>query len=151
MLFCSICCCLYCFPMDEPCSDYSILSWNVRGLHNRAKQEEVRQVIQSCRPMFVCLQETKLDTFSSSTVTSCLGAEFPLNFWYLLADGTHGGVLLSCRDVGYSLLNAIIKAYIVMVMISCRNTPVPWCLTGVYGPQADFDKHLFITKLQELK
>jgi exonuclease III len=46
--------------MDEPTANYSLLSWNVRGLNNPTKQEEVKQVVQLQRPMLVCIQETKL-------------------------------------------------------------------------------------------
>jgi hypothetical protein len=38
----------------QPNLDYSLLSWNVRGLINVAKQEEVKHVVQLHKPMVVC-------------------------------------------------------------------------------------------------
>jgi exonuclease III len=76
--------------MDESCTDYSILSWNVRGLNNKAKQEQVKKIIQVHRPVIVCLQETKLADIPNSVVSSCLGSDFTSNYCYLPADGTRG-------------------------------------------------------------
>jgi hypothetical protein len=39
-------CCFVMYPMVDPSTDFSIFSWNVCGLNNRAKQDEVQQVIQ---------------------------------------------------------------------------------------------------------
>lgn len=43
--------------MADLINDYAILSWYVRGLNNRAGQEDVKQVLQAHKPMIVCLQE----------------------------------------------------------------------------------------------
>jgi hypothetical protein len=48
------------FLMADPSIDYSFLSWNVRGLNNPTKQEDVKQIIQVHKPLIVYLQETKL-------------------------------------------------------------------------------------------
>jgi hypothetical protein len=39
---------------------FKFLSWNVRGLNNIAKQEDVKQIINLFKPGLLCLQETKL-------------------------------------------------------------------------------------------
>lgn len=45
--------------MAEQIKQYSIFSWNVRGLNSAAQQEDVKEIVQMHRPMIVCLQETK--------------------------------------------------------------------------------------------
>jgi exonuclease III len=126
--------------MDDRCADYSIFSWNGRGLNNPAKQEEVRQVVQIQKPLLVCLQETKISDFSRPLITACLGSDYSSNFWFLPADDTRGGVLLACRDVGFQFSNVMILTFTVSVTVRDYRTQAPWTLTGVYGPQADLDR-----------
>lgn len=58
-----------------------ILVWNVRGLNDRAKRDNVRKVVDQCRPSIVCLQETKLSFISEWDVLSFLGPDLhPLFF-----------------------------------------------------------------------
>jgi exonuclease III len=40
--------------MDIVNHQYSILSWNVRGLSSRAKQEDVKQLVSMCKPDLIC-------------------------------------------------------------------------------------------------
>jgi exonuclease III len=47
------------------------LIWNARGLNDRARRDTVHQVVQSCGPIIVCLQETKLALISDFDVLSC--------------------------------------------------------------------------------
>lgn len=69
----------------------TILSWNVRGLNARARQDNVRTLVNDVRPSIVCLQETKLDVIPQSLVWSMLGIEFS-DFAYLPATHTRGGI-----------------------------------------------------------
>lgn len=45
-----------CVSMDQ----YTILSWNVRGLNMRARRDAIRTLVGEIRPTIMCLQETKL-------------------------------------------------------------------------------------------
>lgn len=63
--------------------DYtSFLIWNARGLNDRARRDTVRKVVDSCKPLVVCIQETKLAVITERDVISCLGQEFQ-EFVYL--------------------------------------------------------------------
>jgi exonuclease III len=68
-----------------------MLSWNVRGMNNGARQEELRQMVPSYKPDLICLQETKLDNIFAATVSNSLGSRFEDNFVFKLAEGTGGG------------------------------------------------------------
>jgi exonuclease III len=59
--------------MDNTIQNYKILSWNVRGLNNPAKREDVRQAISSFKADLICLQETKLSSFNPSIIRNTLG------------------------------------------------------------------------------
>jgi hypothetical protein len=42
----------------------SVFNWNVRGLNSLVRRETVRDMVQSVKPVVVCLQETKLALFT---------------------------------------------------------------------------------------
>jgi DNA phosphorothioation-dependent restriction protein DptG len=69
----------------------------VRGLNSGARQEDLKQIVATFRPDFVCIQETKMAQISQSVVKNSLGQEFDNNFFLLPADGTRGGILLAAR------------------------------------------------------
>ena len=54
-------------------SDLTILTWNVRGLNDAAHRELVRETVNYSRPMIVCLQETKLSSFSNTLAMETFG------------------------------------------------------------------------------
>ena len=54
-------------------SDLSVLTWNVRGLNDAAHRELVRQTVNYSWPMIVCLQETKLSSFSNTIAMETFG------------------------------------------------------------------------------
>jgi exonuclease III len=68
--------------MDALNISYKMLSWNVRGPNNIAKQEDIKQVINILKPDLVCLQETKLSSLDSSTVRNILGADYENSFLF---------------------------------------------------------------------
>jgi exonuclease III len=77
--------------MDALTQQYNVLSWNVRGLNNAARQEEVKLMINLWKPDLVCLQETKLANLSAATITNTLGSAYENSFIFSPADGTGGG------------------------------------------------------------
>jgi exonuclease III len=106
--------------MAEPSVEFNFISWNVRGLNSRVKQEEVKQVMQVHKPSIVCLQETKLSNITDLTFTQCMGSAYVHNFWFLPAEGTRGGILLACREARYQFSKDLIRDYTIsMVVIDC--------------------------------
>jgi endonuclease/exonuclease/phosphatase family metal-dependent hydrolase len=59
--------------MDNVIQNYKILSWNVRGLNNPTKREDVRQVISTLKPDLIYLQEAKFFCLISTIIRSTLG------------------------------------------------------------------------------
>ena len=68
----------------------SILIWNVWGLNDRGRRDNLRKLVDDLRPCVVCLQETKLSHISEWDVASFLGREFS-KFVFLPAQQTRGG------------------------------------------------------------
>lgn len=137
--------------MAEIIDRFSFMSWNVRGLNNIVRQEDVRQIVQQQKPMVVCLQETKMAQIDARIVGNTLGQDYTANFCYLPADGTHGGILLACRNSFIQINNAHLTTHTISVTVTDSRTSIQWTLTGVYGPQQEFDKRAFLTELRELK
>lgn len=72
------------------------LVWNARGLNDRARRDALRKVIDDCKPVLVCIQETKLADITEHDVLACLGRDFQ-DFVYLGAQGTRGGILVAWK------------------------------------------------------
>jgi endonuclease/exonuclease/phosphatase family metal-dependent hydrolase len=103
---------------------YKVLSWNVRGLNSREKQEEVRQVVSLMQPDLICLQETKLEAL---TPASILGQIMNTTSSLRHPKGLEGGSFLHPRsqDSIYSLLS-------VLLMPSHKNSLI--AQTMLYRP-----------------
>ncbi len=52
-----------------------ILSWNVRGLNDREKRLQIRNLLNLWKADVICLKETKLKEVSRSIVASLWGCQ----------------------------------------------------------------------------
>ncbi|KAJ1279149.1 hypothetical protein BS78_04G132900 [Paspalum vaginatum] len=127
----------------------SILIWNARGLNKRARRNSVRDVILSSKADIVCLQETKISVINQFLFCSVFGSDFD-KYVMLPADGTRGGVLVAWKSSVVQALASRIDTFSVSVQFieeEGRN----WWFTGVYGPQDDGDKLLFLQELRQVR
>jgi exonuclease III len=111
----------------------------------------VRQVTSTCRPDIIGLQETKLITITPSVVRDTLGADFQDTFVYLPADGTKGGILMAARFGMFHLQQPHTTTNTIIVSVTDCQRNVTWKLTGVYGPQGDLEKKMFLRELRRIK
>jgi exonuclease III len=130
---------------------YKILSWNMRGLNNPAKQEDIKQVVTSFRPNLVYFQETKLQMVDLAVVRNTLRDAFESNFLFLPASGTRGGILLEARDTVYQLHNTALSKNTITTTVFDLRTNGAWTNTSVYGPQGDLEKRSFLRELRQIK
>jgi hypothetical protein len=66
------------------------LFWNVCGLNSKAKQEDVKQIINMLKHDIICLQETKIGIMTPSIIINAFGLQYEANYVSLPADGTRG-------------------------------------------------------------
>jgi exonuclease III len=137
--------------MDLVNHSYRIMTWNVRGLNSKVRQENLRHIINIHRPDVVCIQETKMTVINPLTVRNALGADFESNFVFLPGQGTRGGILLATKDGHMHLLNPSLTCNTISATVQDSRLNVLWMITGVYGPQGEFDKKMFIRELRLLK
>ena len=94
----------------------TLISWNVRGLNERARRDNVRTLVDDVRPSIVCLQETKLNVISEYLVFAMLGMNFT-EFAYLPASNTRGGILVAARQSDVTLSDVLLGCYFVTVRV----------------------------------
>jgi exonuclease III len=121
---------------------FKTLVWNVRGLNNPARRNAISQVVQAACPSIVCFQETKMEVVTVEIVRHCLGNKFE-KFFYLPAIGTRGGILLAWDASVVALSNPHRTENTLSALVQ-HVEGVQWWITGVYGPQLDHEKILFM-------
>lgn len=129
----------------------TVFNWNVRGLNSMARRQVVRDLVSDHHGSIVCLQETKLSAVDDSVIASTLGPQFLNNYATLLADGVRGGILLAFSQDHYELQNADVRVFSVTAMVRRKTDNSVWTITGVYGPQSDSDKLLFLDEIRSVR
>lgn len=127
----------------------SVLIWNVRGLNDRARRNNLRKVVNDSKPTVVCIQETRLSNIADRDVTSSLGHEFT-NFVFLPAQQTRGGIVVAWRDGSFVVSHHRVQLHSVSVLFSNQMDP-PWWFTGGYGPHRDDETVAFLDELREVR
>lgn len=95
----------------------SFLIWNVRGLNDKARQDNLRMVVDDSRPFVVCLQEINLSHITERDVASFLGQDFT-NFVYLPAQQTRGGILVAWWEGTFVVTHHRVHLHSVSVFLS---------------------------------
>ena len=127
----------------------AILIWNVRGLNKIDRCNAVRDVILSSNADIVCLQETKVAILTQQVLLSVFGTVYD-NFVALPAVGTRGGVLVAWKGGSCQAVASRVDNFSVSVLFAepeGRN----WWFSGVYGPQGDDEKVLFLQELRNIR
>jgi len=98
----------------------NFLIWNVRGLNDKARRDNLRKVVDEARPAVICLQETKLSHISAQDVSSFLSQEFA-NFVYLPAQQTRGRILVAWREGAFTVDHHRAHGHSVSVLLSSKQ------------------------------
>jgi exonuclease III len=137
--------------MIQLAHNYKMMSWNVTGMNNLVRQEEIKQHISTIRPEVICIQETKMATINSSVIRNALGLNYENNFTYLPAVDTRGGILIIARESIIQIQNPVLTNHTISATIRDTRHNLLWSVTRVYGPQGTLDKNMFIIELKNLK
>jgi hypothetical protein len=80
----------------------------------------------------VCLQETKVDTFSNRMF---LSISTPFKSWYFIpAIGSSRGILLGLNNVILDVLSIKMGCFSITVLLRNKWDNFQWALTTLYGP-----------------
>jgi hypothetical protein len=73
------------------------------------------------------------------------------NFVSLPSAGASGGILIAVSDRFFKLQNPRVTANTISATITMLAENIDWSITGVYGPQADNEKILFMKEIADPK
>lgn len=113
----------------------SVLCWNVRGLNDRARRTVVRSMVYQCKCSILCLQESKLDSFSDEDRTD-IGGSLLQGAVSMPALGTRGGMIILWDKSQYTLSDVAIREFSISALVKPLDG-CPWTITSVYGPHDD--------------
>jgi exonuclease III len=122
-------------------------SWNVRGLGQRRKRDDVRAAIDSFLPSVMCLQETKQTNISNFFASSFLPPSLR-SFVFKPSEGASGGIVTAWDDQILDLIHHSIDAFSVTTTFSLRSEDLSFSVINVYGPCVHDQKSAFLASLE---
>jgi exonuclease III len=127
-----------------------ILTWNVRGLHDRDKRLRIKNLLKEWHVDVVCLQETKMEVITGQFVRSLWRCQY-VDWMFLGSNGASGGILLMWDK---RLVEKVEDA-VGFFSVSCKFKNVEdqkiWMFTGVYGPNDARDRRLMWDELAGMR
>ena len=121
---------------------YFILECEGLRLNARAKRESVRQTILSTSATIICLQETKIMSWTKDLLKETVGCKLAKQTVHLPSLGASGGILIACDEDYFDIAPITYTSiYSISVRVSSRLEDVVWDLTTVYGPQQENEKN----------
>lgn len=69
-----------------------VLSFNIRGLRGRQKQNKIKELVRSSNVDFLTIQETKMEKISDSLCYRLWGSD-DCEWEFLPSEGNNGGIL----------------------------------------------------------
>jgi len=124
----------------------SFCSWNVRGLGQTTRRDDVLAELISARPTFVALQETKLQSlevhkpssFLPCRLRSCVARD---------AIGASGGMLTAWDQQVCSLIDTGCRPFTLTTKFKLASDASEFTLTNVYAPVRRDEIQAFFTEL----
>uniref|UniRef100_A0ACD5VDS9 Uncharacterized protein n=1 Tax=Avena sativa TaxID=4498 RepID=A0ACD5VDS9_AVESA len=123
--------------------------WNVRGLGQRCKRDDVRVAIESFLPTIMCIQESKLSDISTFLASSFLPPSLR-SFVFKPSDGSSGGIITAWDDNIVELLHHTIDDFSVTTTFSFRCDNLCFSIINVYGPCVHAQKPPFLASLEQI-
>jgi exonuclease III len=123
--------------------------WNVRGLGQRRKRDDVRAAIDSFLPSILCFQESKLTDLSNFFASSFLPPTLR-NYVFKPSVGASGGLITAWDDQVLELLHHSIDDFSITSTFSHRADSLFFSIVNVYGPCVHEQKAAFLDSLAQI-
>ncbi|XP_026459319.1 uncharacterized protein LOC113359979 [Papaver somniferum] len=127
-----------------------IISWNVNGLADSNKRDDLRVLIRLWKPLIICIQETHMAGLQRHQVKQIWGAK---NFDWVALDslGQSGGILMIWNNNKVVMIESLLGAFSISIRCKYINDDFVWLLTSVYGPVLNFEKDQFWEELGDIR
>ncbi|XP_073367969.1 uncharacterized protein [Aegilops tauschii subsp. strangulata] len=120
--------------------------WNIRGLNTPARRTAVRQIAEAQRANILCLQETKLESWTPSVVRELGGARLD-GCAVLPAIDTRGGIAVLWDKSMVNFVTHAVGNFSITGKVSLIQDRLDFWLTTVYGPVDDTRKDDFLAEI----
>ncbi|PNT65409.1 hypothetical protein BRADI_4g42037v3, partial [Brachypodium distachyon] len=128
------------------------LGWHVRGLHNPARRQAVRELATAAKASILCLQETKVSSFDPPLARETADAIY--SSWFSLpADGTRGGIAIFWNPDVVCMTNLTLHHFLISATVTLLQSGLAglaFVLSMVYGPAEDALKPEFLQEMKDL-
>ncbi|KAG2588484.1 hypothetical protein PVAP13_5NG346681, partial [Panicum virgatum] len=131
--------------------NFTVVSWNVRGLGDSDKCNVVRDAFTTVNPTVICIQETKLHDITTSKAHSFLPPSHVNSYHFIGAAGSRGGILTTWNSNALRMDSYITRRHTLTVVLSSTSSDHRLTITNVYAPSDHRDSPLFLNGLKELK
>lgn len=129
----------------------NLLCWNVRGLNDGVKRASVKNQIIAIGATIVCLQETNINAWTRSLLMETVGTDLASNTVSLPSLGASGGILIAASDCFFNLSQPHTTTHTISATVTMLAERKTWTITGVYGPQSNADKLVFLQEITDLR
>lgn len=125
-----------------------MMNWNVHGMNSPAKRATICQIASSHHVSMLCLQETKIENWSSAIVRG-LGGSRLQGCAVLPAIATSGGIAILWDANALDIRTHAVGAYSITakVVFPSGDPSSSFWLTTVYGPVDDTMREDFLSEL----
>lgn len=128
----------------------TILSWNVRGLGDKRKCDNVRLAFPCPLPSISCLQETKLTAIDQFKAASILPRPLSSSFNFKPSSGSSGGLLTAWDPNHLVLLSYPTDRYSITTSFRSTAANTEFAVTNCYGPCVHAEKQAVLEELISL-
>ncbi|GKD03685.1 RNA-directed DNA polymerase, eukaryota [Tanacetum coccineum] len=140
--------------VDEECAmkiigEHIGISVNCNGLGAENKRSWIRNLIEKDSPMFLGVQETKIESFDPSFIRS-LWPHSDVEFHFSSAIGASGGILTMWSSRVFSADQKVADRNFLCVLGSWVGVSVKVGLINVYAPQASSQKAALWASIESL-
>jgi exonuclease III len=127
-------------------TSFDFCNWNIRGLGDQGKCEDVLTELISIKLDALFLQETKLAEITSTKAKSFLPKSIP-SFSFKPANGTAGGILNAVSNSRFQITNNSIDQYSLSSTIRILSNNNEFITSNVYAPTDHALKQNFLDHL----
>jgi hypothetical protein len=136
--------------MDNQARTWNILNWNIRGLNSDDKCNAVCSKIEESSCVIYCLQETKRQSFDSSSIKKLAPKRFN-KFSYVPSQGASGGILVEWNGAHFTGQVIQMAQFAITVSFTAVANAERWNLTVVYGSCQGQERQQFVGWLNYLQ